>query len=151
MTLSLSDEDNYVFIKMQQPHPWIVDLSLEDYHNRTCNSYSSITHEMGNVLTGEYVYKLSTKYFYIWPRDQVTRSLAFQCLTHSVPRNEDLVPCGCAQAARGTRTSFRELYCCCLGKKQQTETGFKMNFRPMKAENSITSYCIILTFKSAEM
>ena len=31
---------------------------------------------------------------------------------------------------------FCELYFCCLGKRSQTETGFKMNFLPVKGENS---------------
>ena len=58
-------------------------------------------------------------------------------LTHSVPRNEALVPRGCAPAARGTRASFRELYFCRLGKHSQTETGSKTNCLPMKGENDI--------------
>ena len=33
----------------------------------------------------------------------------------------------------------------------QTETGFKTNFLPMKGENSITSHCVVLTFKSVEI
>ena len=32
----------------------------------------------------------------------------------------------------------------------QTETGFKMNFLEMNGENSITAYCIVLTFKLAK-
>ena len=32
------------------------------------------------------------------------------CLTHSLPRNEALVPCGCAHIVRRTRASFRKLY-----------------------------------------
>ena len=38
-----------------------------------------------------------------------------------------------------------------LGKLSQTETGFKMNFLPMKGENAITSYCTVLTFKSVKI
>ena len=69
-------------------------------------------------------------------------------LTHSVPRNQALVPCGCPHAAHRMRPSFRELYFRCLGKHSKTETSFKMNFFPMKGKNSITSYCTVLTFKS---
>ena len=58
-----------------------------------------------------------------------------------------LVPCGCAHATHGTRASFHELYCRCLGKHSQTETGFKTNFLPIKEENSITSYCADLMLK----
>ena len=72
-------------------------------------------------------------------------------LTHSVPRNQALVPCGCPHAAHRMRPSFRELYFRCLGKHSKTETSFKMNFFPMKGKNSITSYCIVLTFKSAKI
>ena len=73
------------------------------------------------------------------------------CLTHFVPKNEAFVSHGCAHAARRTRASFRELHFRCLGKHSHTETGFKTNFFPKKAENPITSYCIVLTFKSAKM
>ena len=38
-----------------------------------------------------------------------------------------------------------------LGKHSQTETGFKTNFLPMKGENSITFYCIVLALKSAKI
>ena len=61
----------------------------------------------------------------------------------------------------GTRPSFltvvleptaeQGLHSCCLGKHSQTETGFKMNFLPMKGENFITSCCVILTIKSAKI
>ena len=69
---------------------------------------------------------------------------------HSVPWNKSLVPHGCAHAARRLRALFCKLYCHCLGKHSQTETSFKTNFLPMKGENSITSYCVVLTFKSVE-
>ena len=72
-------------------------------------------------------------------------------LPHSVPWNEALTPCSCAHNTHKTRPSFCELYFCCLGKHSQTETGFKRNFLPIKGENPITSYCIVLTFKSAKM
>ena len=71
-------------------------------------------------------------------------------LTHSIPQNKALVPCGWAPAARGMRALFRDLYFCCLGKHSQTETSFKRNFLLMKGQNSITSYCIVLTFKLAK-
>ena len=45
----------------------------------------------------------------------------------------------CAHATRGTRPSFRTLYFCCLGKHDQTETGFETSFLPMKRDNSVTS------------
>ena len=64
-------------------------------------------------------------------------------LTRSVLRNVGLLPHGCDHAARRTRASFCELYCHCLGKHSQTETGFKTNFLPMKGENSTTSYCAV--------
>ena len=67
--------------------------------------------------------------------------------THSVPWNKALTPCSCAHADRGMRPSFHKLYFCCLGKHSKTETGFKMNFLPMKRENSNSSYCVVLTFK----
>ena len=35
--------------------------------------------------------------------------------------------------------------------ENKTETSFKMNFLPMKGENPITSYCVVLMFKSAKM
>ena len=38
-----------------------------------------------------------------------------------------------------------------LGKYSETETGFKENFLAMKGENSITSYCVVVTFKSAKI
>ena len=72
-------------------------------------------------------------------------------LTHSVPQNEAIVPHGCAPAARGTRPSFRELDFCCLGNYSNTETCFKTNFLPMKRVNSITSYCVVLTFESTKI
>ena len=65
------------------------------------------------------------------------KSFLIKHLTHFVPQNEALVP--------------RKLYCRCLGKHGKTETSFKTNFLPMKRENSITSYCIVLTFKSAKI
>ena len=76
-----------------------------------------------------------------------------QCwtLAHPVPQNEALVPSSCAPAARRTRASFHELYFCCLGKHSKTETGFKMNFLPMKRENSNSSYCVVLTFKAVKI
>ena len=67
--------------------------------------------------------------------------------THSVLPNEALVPRGCMHSACRTRPSFHELYFCCHGKHSQTETGFKMNFLPVKGENFTTSYCIVLTFR----
>ena len=33
----------------------------------------------------------------------------------------------------------------------KTETGFKTNFLLMKNENSITSYCVVLMFKSSKI
>ena len=72
-------------------------------------------------------------------------------LTHSVPRNKPLIPRGCANAAHGMRPLFHVLCFCCLGKHSQTESSFKTNFLPMKRENPITSYCVVLTFKSAKM
>ena len=38
-----------------------------------------------------------------------------------------------------------------LEKHSQTETGFKTNCLPMKGENCITSYCVVLSFKSAKL
>ena len=49
------------------------------------------------------------------------------------------------------RPSFCEFCFCCLGRHSQIETGFKTNFLPTKEENSITSYCVVLTFKLARM
>ena len=72
-------------------------------------------------------------------------------IARSVKRNEGFVPRGCGHAARGSRPSFPALYCRCLGKHSQTETGFKTNFLPMKGENSTTSYCAVSTFKTAEI
>ena len=72
-------------------------------------------------------------------------------LTHSVPQNEGLIPRSCAHATRGVRPSFCELYCHCLRKHSQTEIGFKTNVLLMKGENSTTSFCIVLTFKSMEI
>ena len=73
------------------------------------------------------------------------------CGTYSVLWNEALVPHGCVHAAGGMKPSFRELYFCHLWKRSQTETGFKTNFLPMKGENSITSFCVVLTFKWAKI
>ena len=72
-------------------------------------------------------------------------------LTHSVLWNKALVPCECAHAALRRRPSFHEPYFCCLGKLSQAETSFKMNSHLMKGESSITSYCIVLTFKSVKI
>ena len=72
-------------------------------------------------------------------------------LTHSVPGNEGLVPHSCDHAACRTKALFNKLYCLCLGKHSQTETGFKTNFLPVKGENSIFTYCVVFTFKSAEI
>ena len=72
-------------------------------------------------------------------------------LTHSVLWNEGLVPQGCAPATHRTRASFHELYCRCLGKHSQTETSFKTNILLMKGDNSVTSYCVVLMFKLAEI
>ena len=72
-------------------------------------------------------------------------------LTHSLPWNEALVPCGCVHDAHGTRPSFCELYFCCLGKHSQTDISFKMNFLLMKEENFITYCCIVLMFKLVEI
>ena len=88
---------------------------------------------------------LHNQYFWNFDRQVVN------VLTHSVLWNETLIPLGCAQATHGTMASFRELYFCCLGKHNQTETDFKTNFLLMKGENFITSYCIVLTFKSAKI
>ena len=75
-----------------------------------------------------------------------------QCgLTHLVPWNAALIPHGCAHATHGTRPSFCKLYFCRLGKHSRTETSFKMNFHQMKGETSITSFCIVLMFKSAKI
>ena len=71
--------------------------------------------------------------------------------THSVLPNEALVPRGCMHSACRTRPSFHELYFCCHGKHSQTETGFKMNFLPVKGENFTTFYCIVLTFRLAKI
>ena len=76
--------------------------------------------------------------------------LSQPCLTHSIPWNKALVPCGCAPAAHGLRPSFHEFCFCCLGKHSQTATDFKRNFLPLKGENSISSYCVVLTLKSAK-
>ena len=61
-------------------------------------------------------------------------------------------------AYRGMRPSFLAVVLpppaergLCLRKHSQTETGFKTNFLPMKKENSNTSYCVILTLKSAKI
>ena len=51
----------------------------------------------------------------------------------------------------GPHSATRELYFCCLGKHSQTETGFETNFLPTKGENLITSYCIVLMFRSAKI
>ena len=40
--------------------------------------------------------------------------------------------------------SLHELCFCYLEKHSQTETSFKTNFLPMKGENSITSYCVVV-------
>ena len=89
------------------------------------------------------------------PQAEYGKSLFFPniiaFLTDSVPWNEPLVPRGCAPAACAMRPSFREFCFCCLRKHSQTETGFKMNFLPIKGENSITSYRIVLTFKLAKI
>ena len=49
------------------------------------------------------------------------------------------------------RPSFCEFCFCCLGRHSQTEIGFNTNFLPMTEENSITAYCVVLTFKLARM
>ena len=67
-----------------------------------------------------------------------------------MPWNKALVPWGCAPANHGTRASFHDFYFCCLGKYSKTETGFETNFLPVKGENSIISYCSVLTFISAK-
>ena len=74
-----------------------------------------------------------------------------QLLTRSILQNEALVPHGCANAARGLRPLFHKLYFCCLGEHSQTEISFKTNFLVMKGENSMTSYCVIMTFKCAKI
>ena len=61
---------------------------------------------------------------------------------------KDWAACSCC--CRGTRPSFSGLCFSCLGKHSYTKTGFKTNFLPMKGENSITSCCVVLTFKSAK-
>ena len=38
-----------------------------------------------------------------------------------------------------------------LEKHSQTETGFKTNCLPVNGENSVNSYCVVLTFKSAKI
>ena len=83
--------------------------------------------------------------------DKADGTISHFFFTHSVLRNEALVPCGCAHVAHGTRDSFCDVFFCCLGKHSQTETGFKTNSLPMKGQNSITSYCMVLTFKSAKI
>ena len=80
-----------------------------------------------------------------------TTELRCELLTHSIPQNEALVPHSCAPATCGTRPSFREFCLRHLGKHSQTKTSFETNFLPMKGENSITSYCIVLMFKLAKI
>ena len=92
-----------------------------------------------------------------WKRSAIARktqsksSFTKVSLTHSISQSEALVLHGCAHTASGVRPLFREVYFCCLGKHSQTETGFKTNVVVMKGENSITSYCIVLTFKMVKV
>ena len=67
------------------------------------------------------------------------------------PYLQQLLSWELAAPYRGTRPSFSGLCFCCLGKHSQTETGFKANCLSTKVENSITSYCVVLTFKSAKI
>ena len=67
-----------------------------------------------------------------------------------VLRNEALVPSGYVPAGHRMSPSFHRLFFF-LAKHNQAETGFKKNCCLMKGENSITSFCVGLMFKSAKI
>ena len=81
----------------------------------------------------------------------LSHSWSWDRLTHSVPQNEALVPCGCAHTARGMRPLFRRLYCCCLGKIQPKWNWYQHELTSDEGRDSITFYCVVLTFKSAKI
>ena len=73
------------------------------------------------------------------------------CLTPSVPQNEALVLAAVLTPPMERDPHSANSIFIVLEKHSQTETGFKMNFLPMKGENSITFYCVVLMFKLAKM
>ena len=71
------------------------------------------------------------------------------CTAERGPRSSRL--CSRCSVERGPRGLILRTLLCCLGKHSQTETGFKTNCLPMNGENCITSYCVVLSFKSAKL
>ena len=70
-------------------------------------------------------------------REDVSSSKCAQPVkTHSLPRNETLVPPALFLLS---------------WKTQPNQSRFQTNFLPMKEENPTTSYCVVLTLKSAKM
>ena len=82
---------------------------------------------------------------------------AFLVLSFSLPFNTfcttEQGPCSsrlCSRCLRNEAFVPWTLLLLCW-KTHQTETGLKTNCLPMKGENSITSHCIVFTFKWAKM
>ena len=138
--------------RCEKPWSWMIVQSLTAASSETAKAEESSTREesetskdkparkrkwgsaksSGNKRTSLEISTDSLKVRAVWT--------ALFLWTYLVPWNEALIPCGCAHAA----------YFCCLGKHSETETSFKTNFRLMKGENSVTSYCIVLMFKLAK-
>ena len=61
----LAAEGKFAFIEMLQSHSWILESSMEDYHNgtRVRESCISVVCDMGNGMTGERRDKLSPERF----------------------------------------------------------------------------------------
>ena len=51
----------------------------------------------------------------------------------------------------GMMPAFHTHYFWCLGRHSQTETSFQMNCFLVKGHNSVTSYCVVSTFKSVKI
>ena len=86
---------------------------------------------------------------HVQTRHTLPKIFILKHIPHSGTRPLFLMVVHTLSAKRGPR--FRQLYLCCLGKHSETETGFKTHFLPMKGENSIVSYYIVLMFKSVEI
>ena len=125
---------------------------LSSVHHRSSSRWSVCwKRQYYSPEVGAVIAKFWQKQAYAGQAAWASRAAMLEGLTHLVPRNKALILQGRAHAAKRNEAPVLQTQLCCLGKHSQTETRFKMNFLPMKGQNSITSYCIVLIFKLARM
>ena len=88
------------------------------------------------------VYSFSLTSSTCW-RKTILKMLVY--LTHSVPRNKPLAVVLTRPEKQGPHSAGSTFVLL------KNTASFKTDFLPMKGENSITSYCAVLTFKSAKI